>query len=261
VSSFSVVRHSAANAFADLRAVYTWRVWVFGWLGRMLAQVTFFTLLAQGAGAERTAYLALGNCVMICALECMSVVASTTWERISGTLVLLAAAPAKPVWVFFGRSLQWPLSGSGTSLVALLALAPWFGVTWRPAQVPVLVLLVVLTALTTYCFGLFLAALVLNTGGIRNIVSNTAQLLMMIVCGVNVPVGQWPLPVRAVADVLPLTHALRAIRLLAADSGTASVALAASEALLCGAVWLAGAYVAFDAFMNRGRRAGGTDYF
>ncbi|RDG32046.1 ABC transporter permease [Streptomyces corynorhini] len=260
---FLVIRHSAANAFADMRAIYTWRVWLFGWLGRMLAQVTFFTLLGRSAGGgdERIAYLVIGNSVMTCALECMSVVASTTWERISGTLVLLAAAPAKPVWVFFGRSVQWPISGSGTSIVALFGLAPLFGVTWRPAQVPVLILLVVLTALTTYCFGLFLAALVLNANGIRNMVSQTAYLLMMIVCGVNVPVGEWPAPVRVVADVIPLTHSLRAIRLVAADAAPGPVALAAGQAVLWGALWLTAAYFAFDAFMNRGRRAGGTDIF
>ncbi|MCP9206547.1 ABC transporter permease [Streptomyces cucumeris] len=256
-----VIRHSAANAFADMRAVYTWRIWTFGWLGRMLAQVTFFTLLGRGGDEEHLAYLALGNSLMTCALECMSVVASTTWERISGTLPLLAAAPARPVWVFFGRSLQWPISGSGTSIVALLCLAPLFGVSWQPAQIPVVVLLVVLTALTTYCFGLFLAALVLNANGVRNIVSSAAYLVMMIVCGVNVPVSHWPAPVRLLADLLPLTHSLHALRLVGDGAGPGPVLAATGLALLCGALWLAAAGVAFDVFMNRGRRSGGSDHF
>jgi len=262
VQASRIVRHSAAIAFADMRAIYTWRVWIFGWLGRMLAQVTFFTLLGRTADSQgHTAYIAVGNCVMACALECMSVVASTTWERVSGTLVLLCAVPARPVWVFFGRSLQWPISGSGTSLVALLALAPLFGVSWRPSQVPALVALVLLTALTTYCFGLFLAAFVLNASGVRNIVSNVAYLLMMILCGVNVPVSQWPSAVRAVADVLPLTHSLHAIRLVSAGAGAPQVLSAAALALLCGTGWLAGAYVAFDRFMARARGTGSADLF
>ncbi|MFF3749497.1 ABC transporter permease [Streptomyces sp. NPDC002018] len=262
VHAARVVRHSAIIAFADMRAVYTWQVWVFGWLGRMLAQVTFFTLLGRIAGSEaHTAYIVVGNCVMTCALECMSVVASTTWERVSGTLALLCAAPARPVWIFFGRSLQWPVSGSGTSLVALLVLAPLFGVSWKPHQVPALVALVLLTAVTTYCFGLFLAAFVLNASGVRNIVSNVAYLLMMVLCGVNVPVGQWPPVVRAVADILPLTHSLRAIRLVFAGAEAPQILGAAGLALLCGAGWLAGAYVAFDRFMARSRRTGSSDLF
>ncbi|WP_051735427.1 ABC transporter permease [Streptomyces sp. NRRL B-3229] len=262
VQAARVVRHSAANAFADMRAVYTWKVWVFGWLGRMLAQVTFFTLLARTAGSEEhTAYIAVGNSVMTCAVECMSVVASTTWERLSGTLVLLCAVPARPVWVFFGRSLQWPISGSGTSLIALLFLAPLFGVSWHPGQVPALMVLVPLTALTTYCFGLFLAAFVLNASGLRNIVSNVAYLLMMILCGVNIPVSQWPVPVQAVADILPLTHSLHAIRLVSDGAGASQVLGAAGLALLCGAGWLLGAYVAFNRFMTRARSLGSADLF
>ncbi|MDX3230402.1 ABC transporter permease [Streptomyces sp. ME19-01-6] len=262
MQSVLIIRSSAANAFADMRAIYSWRLWVFGWLGRMLAQVTFFTFLGRAVGDdERTAYLVVGNAVMTCVLECVQVVASTGWERISGTLILLAAAPARPVWVFFGRSLQWPVSGSATSLVALFALGPAFGITWRPHHILPVAALVVLTAFTTYCLGLFLAALVLNANGLRNIVSSAAYFVMMAVCGVQVPVDHWPLPVRTAAALLPLTHSLAAIRLVEADAGAFPIAAAAGKALLCGAVWLAAAYLVFESFMDRGRRTGNSDYF
>src|SRR5436190_263902 len=127
--SLQIARYSAANAFADLRAIYTWRSWTFGWLVRMLAQVTFFTLIGKLiAQPAQMQFLVVGNALMTCAVEAMMVVASTSWERAVGTLALLIASPAKLTWVFVGRSLQWPISGTGTSVVALFTLGPAFGV-------------------------------------------------------------------------------------------------------------------------------------
>ncbi|MFJ8162626.1 ABC transporter permease [Streptomyces sp. NPDC096136] len=256
-----IVGYGAANAWADLRAVYTWKTWIFGWLGRMLAQVTFFTLLGKAVGGPSGAeYLVLGNALMTCVIESLSVVASSGWERAAGTLGLLAASPARITSVFVGRSLQWPVSGTGTSLVALFALGPLFGLDWEPGQVLPAVGLVVLTALGSYCFGLFLAALVLNASGLRNVVSNVGYLLMMAVCGVQVPVAYWPAWVGVVAEAVPLTHTLAALRALVRGDGAAAVAGHAAAGALVGLGWLAAAHLAFGLQLARGRRAGTIEF-
>ncbi|MFE5867717.1 ABC transporter permease [Streptomyces roseifaciens] len=261
VQPVQIVKHSALNAFADLRAIYTWKTWTFGWLGRMLAQVTFFVMLGHLVGGPRQAsYLAVGNALMTCAIESLVVIASSSWERRAGTLPLLAAAPAKPVWVFVGRSIHWPVSGAGTSLVALFALGPAFGLRWSAGQVPVAVCLVLLTALTTYFVGLFLAALVLNADGMRNVVSNGAYLIMMAVCGVQVPVDYWPAWVGRLAECVPLTHLLRALRSLLDGSSLATVGTQAAGGLLVGLLWLGAAHLAFASLLKRSRRAGTLDF-
>ncbi|MGW7531116.1 ABC transporter permease [Amycolatopsis sp. NPDC054798] len=254
-----IIKHSAANAFADMRVIYTWQTWLFGWLGRMLAQVTFFTCLGKQVGGDATTFLVIGNSVMTSTIECMSVVASSMWERKAGTLPLLAAAPAHLAWVFFGRSVQWLISGSATSLVALFALGPVFGVRFHPYQIVPVAVLVLLNALGTYCFGLFLAAVFLNTPGLRNVISNSAYLVMMAICGVQVPVDHWPRAVGLVADALPLTHALSAIRTILGDGEVSDAVPAAAVAVLCGVFWFAAAYFAFRASMSRSRRSGGLE--
>ncbi|WP_146075648.1 ABC transporter permease [Streptomyces sp. Ru62] len=256
-----IVRYSAANALADFRASYTWYSWTFGWLGRMLAQVTFFALLGRLTGSDaQVRFLVIGNAVMTCAVEAMNVIATSTRERRSGTLALLAAAPADFGWVFLGRSLEWPISGAATSLVSLFALGPLLGVSWTAAQVPVVALLVLLASFTTYSVGLFLSVLVIGAPGVRNIVSNTAYLSMMAICGVQVPVGFWPSWLQAVAAVLPLTHALAAVRAVAAGESAASVTLAASAAAVCGAGWLLAAMTAFRFMARRGRGRGAFEF-
>ncbi|MEU6922989.1 ABC transporter permease [Streptomyces sp. NPDC046631] len=257
-----VVAYSAANAAADMRALYTWRIWLFGWLGRMLAQAVFFALLGRSAAGSpsHTEYLAVGSCLMSSVIECMAVISSTTWERAAGTLEFLAAVPSRPVWVFFGRSLQWPASASVTTVVSMFTVGPLFGVAWRPSQVPALVGLIVLTSLSTYCFGLLLAALVLNANGARNLVANGVSLTMMIICGVQIPVDRWPAIVRVVALALPPTWTLRAVRAVLANDGTVALA-AAGAATALGVGWLVAADVMFTMFLNRSRRTGRTDHF
>ncbi|MFE2531343.1 ABC transporter permease [Streptomyces sp. NPDC059371] len=256
-----VVRASAANALADFRATYTWYSWTFGWLGRMLCQVTFFALIGSFLhSTEQTRYLVLGNSVATCVIEAMTVVVSTSWERAQGTLALMAAAPSEMGWVFVGRSLQWPVSGCGTSLVALLLLDPLFGVRFTAAQVPALMALVLLTAFGTYCFGLFLGAFVLAAPAVRNIVYNAAFLVTMAISGVQVPTGFWPFGVRLVAETLPATHGLAAVRALADGAGPAAVARPAVFAAVAGLLWLAAALTAFRLSAERARRHDGYEF-
>ncbi|MEG8183197.1 ABC transporter permease [Nocardia terpenica] len=256
-----IIKYSAANAFADMRAVYTWKTWVFGWLGRMLAQVAYFVVLGHAIGGSAGArYLVIGNALMTSVIESLSVIASSAWERQAGTLALIAASPARPTWVFVGRSLQWPISGIATSLVALFTLGPIFGAHWAVGQVAPVVCIVVLTAVTTYFWGLFLAALILNTSGLRNVVSNVAYLTMMAVCGVQVPVDYWPRWVGIAADAIPLTHLVAALRALADGDGATHIVALALRGLAVGFCWLIAADWAFRRLLSRGKVAGTIDF-
>ncbi|GAB2942232.1 ABC transporter permease [Streptomyces heilongjiangensis] len=258
-SPFHLVRYGVLNAVADFKATYTWRSWSFGWLGRMLAQVLFFTGLGgmlDHPGAVR--YLALGNALMTCVVDTMAVVATTSGERRAGTLSLLVASPADPMWVFAGRSLHWPVSGFATASVALFGLGPFFGVTWAAAQVPLVLLLIALTALGTYCVGLFLAVLVINVPRLRNVVSNCAYLAMMAFCGVQVPVDFWPRAVGAVVQAVPLTHTLRALRAVSDNRPAAEVFGPVVPAVLTAGCWLLAAVVTFRWLVAVPARRAGT---
>ncbi|WP_405773764.1 ABC transporter permease [Streptomyces sp. NBC_00859] len=259
--SARLIRSGFRNAVADFKATYTWRSWLFAWLGRMLAQVVFFTGLGRAIGSPgEVGFLVLGNAMMTCVIDAMAVVATTSGERRAGTLSLLIASPSDPVWVLFGRSLHWPASGVATSVVALFALGPLYGIRWQAAQVPVAVALVFLTALGTYCVGLFLAMAVLNVPQWRNVVSNCAYLAMMAFCGVQVPASFWSPAVRVAAQAVPLTHTLSALRLVVGGAPLSAVAVEAAPALLCAAGWLLAAFGAFHWMVSvRARRLGSLD--
>jgi ABC-2 type transport system permease protein len=90
------------------------------------------------------------------------------------------------------------------------------------------------------------------------LVANVGLVLLMTLCGVNVPLQSYPAPVYWIAQFLPLTHGLSAIRaVLDGDLG-----IAGQQALLEAAVglgWLALCLVTFERFVRHGRNEGTLD--
>ncbi|WP_128378868.1 ABC transporter permease [Streptomyces cavernae] len=259
--ALEVLRRAGAVALADLAVTYTWRTWLFGRVPRKLSQVAFFALIGRVVGGEDAErFLVVGNALMACAVETTLVVASSAWERALGTMPLLVSAPAPLAWAFAVRSAQWIISGTGASLVALLLLGPLFGADWQLEMIPVMVLLVVLTAVGTYCFGLALGAWVIDHPAQRNVVSLLANLLMMTICGVQVALDHWPAPVQTLAALLPITHELVALRELLDGAPLSAILPDAAAGALVGAAWLAIAVVAFGRVGERGRRDGTIEF-
>jgi ABC-2 type transport system permease protein len=256
-----VVWYSAANALADFRATYSWYSWTFGWLTRLLSQVAFFAVIGVALdSATITRYLFVGNALMLCAIEATTVIVSSAWERAQGTLTLLAASPADMTWVLIGRGLQWPVSGVATSLVALLGLGPSFGVHWRAADLPLLVAAVCLSAAASYAFGLFLATFALSVPSARNLLYNSTYLIMMCICGVQVPRNYWPPWVGGVAAVLPPSYGVDAVRALAAHQGTDAILRPFVLLVATGGGWLLLAFITMRAVMGRARRRNTLDF-
>lgn len=256
-----VLRHSAANAWADLRVIYTPVSWTFGWLGRIVMQVVFFALVGLLLDSpEQTRFLFVGNAVMVTAHEVMMCVASSTWERMAGTLPLLVVAPSRLWPVFVGRSLQWLPSGVATASVALFVVGPAFGLEWTVGSAAGAFGCLVLVAVTTYGFGLAVAAVVLAFVSLRNVVSNVVVTLMMLVCGVMVPVSFWPPWVGRIADAVPLTHGVAAVRAVHDGAGPAVVLGRCGAALAVGAVWYVVAALLLERLAARGRRTGSIDF-
>ena len=259
VQAARTVRQSAVIAHADFRAFYTWRTWLFGWLIRLICQVVFYTMIGLlVADADYTRYIVLGAAVSLCVAETMLAVASTCWDRHLGTMGLLTASPIEPGLHYFGRSLQWPASAAATTSIAVLAIPPFFGITWTWWQVPVLVGVVVLTCLSTYCMTLLVASSALVFAEARNVISTVTTLSVTAICGAMVPVGFWPLPLQWVAQALPVTHGLAAVRAVA-DGAPAIVVLAALGWMLStAACWFVLAMVSFRWVFARSRAGDGT---
>ncbi len=254
-----VARWAAVSAFADFRAVYTWKTWLFAWLTRILAQVAFYALIGRMLGSpEQVEFLLIGNAVFVGASTALFVVPSTMWERSAGTLPLQVASPSHPFTVYASRSVQWLIDGLGVSTASLVLVSLLFGVQLDKWAMLLVIPLLLVTFLSAYWLGLAIAGLVLGRPGLRNIVGNLAGLILMILCGVQVPVSFWPDPLQWLAQILPLTHGLEAIRNTLGGSGPVVGPLLLE--MCVGAAWFLVAATHFRRLVDRGRRTGTIEF-
>jgi ABC-2 type transport system permease protein len=255
-----VLSQSARLGIDDFRSVYTWRSWLAGWLLRMLAQVAFFGSIGLLIGSRvEIGYLLVGNAVVLVFLESTIVVISVSVERFQGTLPLFAASPASPMLIYLGRGLHWMATGLATSTITLTLLPPLFGLPFSPARVAACLPVLVVIAVSSYCYGSFLASLVARFPQFNWLALNVGYLSVMTVSGVNVPVDFWPGPVQAVANLLPVTHGLLAVRQVLDGGSLAAAAPQVGAELLVAAGWLAASWLSYRRFFRRARITGSFD--
>lgn len=259
-NNLRILRYASLNALADLRTMFTWRTWAFAWLVRLLCQVSMFALIGRVVGADRTAYLLVGNSVFVAATSVMLVCATTALERAAGTLPLLISAPGQVFTVFVGRSVEWLLDGVVCGAVALFALAPAFGVHLPMPTALLAIPATAVIAVAVYCFGLTLGGLALRVIHLRSLVANVGSLSLMVLTGVQVPTSFWPAWLHGLAQVLPMTHGLEAVRGLLAGGSIAGAGAEVLAEAAVGGLWLAAAYLVIRWFCEGGRRAGSIEF-
>jgi ABC-2 type transport system permease protein len=234
--------------------------WVSPWLyiptmlGSPLFQILFFAYLGRFSGLEDDSFFVVGNAVQVCA---MSAVYGATMaianERWFGTLSPLLATPASRVAVFLGRAL--PFIANGVFVSAFGFAVGWAFLDFEPAAGSLLPLALVVLVTTSSCtaFGLVLGSIGLRARDVF-FAANLAYFLMLLFCGVNIPLESLPGWMEAVGRALPLSHGIAAAREVAQGESLGSVSgLLWTEAGI-GTVYAAAAYALFRLFEGESRR-------
>ncbi len=260
MTSLRIVRCALLCGVRDYSAIYTWRSWLGGWLVRVLAQVMFFALLGRLLDStQQTYFLLIGNAIMLAAMEGVWALNMVIWERGYGTLPLLAASPTTPALVLATRGMYLIADGTVSSVSALLVLGHLFGLSLPWPRVLLVIPLTVLVAASAYGFGAFLGALLIGYRWLNGLVANVGLVGLMVLSGVNVPLTEYPAPVRWISQFLPLTHGLIAIRAVIEGHGPQITSQILAEAAV-GIGWLSACFLACLVFIWRGRRNGSLHY-
>ena len=245
------------GGYLSYRALFNWMHWSYyipTMLGAPLFQVLFFAYIGRFAQVKDDEFFVTGNAVQLSAMAGIYGMAMTVGgERWTQTLSPLMASPANRLPLFLGRSLPLIANGIITSAFA-------FGVGWllldfhlAVSSIPALAVVVFASAFACTSLGLVIGALGLRARDVF-FLANLVVYLLLLFCGVNIPLESLPGWMEVVARSLPLTHGIEAARAIADGASLADVSNLVWTELGIGAAYAALAYGLFRFFEGEGRR-------
>jgi ABC-2 type transport system permease protein len=174
-------------------------------------------------------------------------------ERWTQTLSPLLASPANRFALFMGRTLPNYVNGVLVSTFGFLV--GWALLDFDPplSSLPALGLCVLVSAASCTALGLLIGSIGLRARDVM-FLANLAYFLLLLFCGVNIPLDELPGWMEAIGRALPLTHGIEAAREVAAGAPLSEVSgLLWTEAAI-GTVYALVAYALFRYFEVDGRR-------
>jgi ABC-2 type transport system permease protein len=241
------------------RALFNWirpGLYVTTMLGSPLFQILFFTYLGRYAGSQSDDFFIVGNSVQVAAMSAIyGMTMGIANERQYGTLSPLLATPANRLAVFSGRALPFIANGLVVSAFGFAVGRVLLDFHAAPGSVPSLAFVVVVTTCSCVALGMLIGSIGLRA---RDVFfgANLAYFLMLLLCGVNVPVEDLPGWLQPVSNVLPMTHGIEAAREVAAGTPLADVAGLVGVEAVIGLAYASVAYGLFRLFEREGRRRG-----
>jgi ABC-2 type transport system permease protein len=237
----SALRVATVGGLLSFRGLFNWlhpAIFVPALVVPPIFQVVFFAYLGRAAELESDSFYVVGNSIQLAALPGLFVMSQAiTGERRSQTLTSLLGSPASRMALLLGRTLPVLAIGLFVSLTSF-----GFGVLLLDVHVaagtlPPLVLTMLTAACSCTALGIVHAALGLRVREMA-VFSNLVFAVLLVFCGVNVPLDDLPAWMSAVAEGLPVTHAVEAGRELVAGAPLTEVAHLLALELAIGAVYL-----------------------
>ena len=245
------------GGYIAYRALFNWIHWsiyVPTLLGSPVFQILFFAYVGRFAGLQDDAFFVVGNAVQVACMAGVYGMAMTIGgERWTQTLSPLLATPANRFALFMGRTLPNFVNGLLVSTFGFLV--GWALLDFDPAlsSLPALALCVVVSTASCTALGLVIGSIGLRARDVM-FLANLVYFLLLLFCGVNIPLDELPGLMEAIGRSLPLTHGIEAAREVAAGAPLSAVDhLLWTEAAI-GAVYGAVAYGLFRFFEADGRR-------
>lgn len=239
------------------RALFNWlrpSIYIPTMLGSPLFQILFFTHLGRFTGLNDDSFFVVGNAVQV---SSMAAIYGATMaignERWMGTLSPLLASPANRIALFLGRSLPYIANGLLVSAFGFVVGATLLEFDLTARSIAPLAVVVIVTCVSCTGAGLLLGSIGLRARDVF-FVSNLMYFLMLLFCGVNIPLDVLPGWMQVVGEALPITHGIQAAREVAAGASLGDVAGLVGNEAVHGLVYLAAAYVLFRVLEEESRR-------
>ena len=214
------------GGYLAYRALFNWIHWsiyIPTMLGGPMFQILFFAYIGRFAKLQSDEFFVIGNAVAISSLGGIFGMAMTIGgEGWTQTLSSILVTPANRFALFLGRAL--PNIANGIFVSAVGFVVGWWLLDFslEPAEIPVIALIVVVTATSCTAFGTMIGAFGLRGRDVF-FFANLMIFVFLLFCGVNVPFDSLPGWMQAIGRVLPLTHGIDAARQVAQGASLGDV--------------------------------------
>jgi ABC-2 type transport system permease protein len=261
MTGIEVLRRAAHLSLAEFFDRYPPKLYFISWLPRSVFQLAFFGLLAQFIGGPGyLSFVVVGTVAHATYIGALVLMASFIGSELgTGTIPLLVAAPSHPLLVLVGRNAALlgnaVLTGSVTLALATVVLQ----LDISPGHLVAAIGVVLLMTISVYGFGLLIGSIALRIPDYRNTISNLSGIALTFLAGVYVPVQALPEAVRAISEVLPVTHGLQVLRHVTLGTPVDVAAALAAEAAIA-VVLFALSIVSFSFFLRSARSQGTLDF-
>jgi ABC-2 type transport system permease protein len=226
-----------------------------------LFQIVFFAYLGRSAGLESDTFFLIGNALGVTAVACLfgmgQVIGNERWFQ---TLPALLSSPASRLALFLGRSLPTMLNAIVVSAVALATGALVLGVDIRAGAAGGIALGILVCSISCTGLGICFGALGLRGRNV-GILANLVDGVILVVCGINVPLHQLPEWTQTLAKGLPLTHGVEGTRQVVAGASVASAGHLFLVEALVGVVYFLAGVGLLRFFELQGRRTASLETF
>jgi ABC-2 type transport system permease protein len=246
------------------RALFNWirpEIYIPTMLGSPLFQILFFAHLGRFSGLRDDSFFVIGNAVQVCSMASIYAMTMTIAnERYFGTLSALLATPANRFALFMGRALPPIANGLFVSAFGLLIGTLLLDFSLADADPLAFTLVLLVTVMSCTCFGMLLGSIGLRAKDVF-FASNLVYFLMLLFCGVNIPIEALPAWMEAVGRSVPLTHGIMAAREVAAGATLGQVADLIGAELAIGGLFGLAAFGLFRFFELETRRRATLETF
>ena len=253
----AALRVFSIGGVISYRALFNWinpGIYVTTMLGSPLFQILFFAYLGRFTRLQDDTFFVVGNAVQVSAMSGIYGMTMTIAnERQFGTLAPLLATPASRLAVFLGRAVPNVVNGLVVSAFGFLVGLTFLDFRLDASSVPALATVVLVTVFSCTALGMLLGSIGLRARDVF-FASNLVYFLMLLVCGVNIPLDELPAGLEAIGRVVPLTHGIEAARHVARGASLGDVAGAVWTELAIGGAYAAAGFLLFRVLEVEGRR-------
>src|SRR3954447_8227648 len=245
------------GGLTSYRALFYWlspTIYIPSLLVAPIFQILFFAYIGRSAGLQSDLFYVTGNAIQYASVPCLFAMSQlVSGERYQNTLSAILVSPAKRLPLFVGRALPVMGNAAFVSAVSFTAGCLILGATLPSGSIPGLAVVIVVASFSCTGLGLVNAAVSLRVRE-NAVLSNVIFGFLLIFTGANVPIAELPGWMQDVSQVLPLTHAIKASRELAAGAPFSSVTDLLGVELGIGITYLAVGLLLLRVFEWQGRK-------